>query len=171
MVEDLHWYAVYTKPCWEKKVARTMAEKGIEHYCPLQKVIRKWSDRKKTLLEPLFKSYVFVRIARQSAYRAKEVDGVLHFVHFLGKPAMIADHEIDSIKRFLDIHHHIKIDKCAVQVNDNVRINAGPFMNMRGTVLDVNHKTLRVYISSLGLALTADPLNVDCIHQPLAANG
>jgi len=41
------WHAVYTKPCWEKKVANLLELKKIEHYCPLQKVYRQWSDRKK----------------------------------------------------------------------------------------------------------------------------
>ena len=56
------WYAVYTKPRWEKKVNSLLLQKGIEVYCPLNKVRRKWSDRIKTIEEPLFKSYVFVKI-------------------------------------------------------------------------------------------------------------
>ena len=59
--EAYFWYAVYTKPRWEKKVAERLLEKGIDHYCPLNKVIRQWSDRKKAILEPIFKGYVFVR--------------------------------------------------------------------------------------------------------------
>jgi transcription antitermination factor NusG len=55
------WYAVYTRPRWEKKVAALLLHKGIESYCPLNKVRRRWSDRTKTIEEPLFKSYVFVK--------------------------------------------------------------------------------------------------------------
>ena len=50
------WHAVYTKPRWEKKVAALLDAKGIEYYCPLNRVVKQWSDRKKTVLEPLFKS-------------------------------------------------------------------------------------------------------------------
>jgi transcription antitermination factor NusG len=57
-----HWYALYTKPRWEKKVHALLTDKKIESYCPLNKVRKKWSDRMKTVEEPLFKSYVFVRV-------------------------------------------------------------------------------------------------------------
>ncbi|HMJ47328.1 MAG TPA: transcription termination/antitermination NusG family protein, partial [Ferruginibacter sp.] len=53
------WYVVYTRPRWEKKVAATLDERGVENYCPLNRVNRQWSDRKKVVLEPLFKGYVF----------------------------------------------------------------------------------------------------------------
>ena len=56
------WLAVYTRPRWEKKVDQLLKEKGTESYCPLNKVRRKWSDRVKLIEEPLFKSYVFVKI-------------------------------------------------------------------------------------------------------------
>jgi transcription antitermination factor NusG len=60
------WYAIYTRPRWEKKVNFLLQGKGIESYCPLNKVRRKWSDRIKTIEEPLFKSYVFVKIDESS---------------------------------------------------------------------------------------------------------
>ena len=51
-------------------------EKKIESYCPLNKVRKKWSDRMKTVEEPLFKSYVFARVndeeQTQSAYDRRE---------------------------------------------------------------------------------------------------
>ncbi|MBP1652940.1 MAG: NusG antitermination factor, partial [Bacteroidetes bacterium] len=56
------WYAVYTKPRWEKKVAESLIRKQVETYCPINRVTHQWSDRKKVVEEPLFKSYVFVRI-------------------------------------------------------------------------------------------------------------
>jgi transcription antitermination factor NusG len=56
------WFAIYTRPRWEKKVHKLLEEKGIECYCPLNKVHRKWSDRIKIVEEPLFKSYVFVKL-------------------------------------------------------------------------------------------------------------
>jgi len=57
-----NWYAVYTRPKWEKKVAELLSRKRIENYCPLHKSIKQWSDRKKTIFEPLFNSYVFVHV-------------------------------------------------------------------------------------------------------------
>ena len=76
----LYWFAVYTKPRWEKKVARLLDEQGIENYCPLNKVVKQWSDRKKVVLEPLFKSYVFVRVAEEQKWELKKINGILNFI-------------------------------------------------------------------------------------------
>ncbi|MBL0358846.1 MAG: UpxY family transcription antiterminator [Chitinophagaceae bacterium] len=63
---------MYTKPRWEKKVACLLDEKGIENYCPLNKVVKQWSDRKKVVLEPVFKSYVFVKILEDKKWDLKK---------------------------------------------------------------------------------------------------
>src|SRR6185369_1134152 len=96
------WFAVYTKPRWEKKVSVFFTERGIESYCPLNKVHKQWSDRVKLVEEPLFKSYVFVHIPKNGQAAVRLVNGVLNFVYWLGKPAVIKQVEIDRIKRFLN---------------------------------------------------------------------
>ena len=95
------WYALYTKPRWEKKIDSVLIRKGVESWCPLQKIERQWSDRKKIIEDPLFKSYVFVRIDSLEKTKVLMTDGVLNFVHYLGKPAVIKDEEVDNIKRYL----------------------------------------------------------------------
>ena len=82
------WFAIYTRPRWEKKVNHLLLQKGIESYCPLNKVRRKWSDRIKTIEEPLFKSYVFVRIADEERTPVRMTNGVVNFVYWNGKPAL-----------------------------------------------------------------------------------
>ncbi|MES1159526.1 MAG: UpxY family transcription antiterminator, partial [Bacteroidota bacterium] len=96
------WYAVYTKPRWEKKVYALLTEKGMEAYCPLNKVKKKWSDRVKWVDEPLFKSYVFVSIPEDEQTAVRMVSGVVNFVYWLGKPAVIKDKEIALIRSFLN---------------------------------------------------------------------
>ncbi len=54
----------------KREVAGLLALYGIEHYCPLQRIQRKWSDRKKIIMEPLFKSYVFVRVPGERTIRS-----------------------------------------------------------------------------------------------------
>jgi len=88
------WLVVYTKPRWEKKVNTSLVKKGIEAYCPLNKVRRKWSDRMKTIEEPLFKSYVFVKVEDAGMTEVRFVDGVLNYVYWNGKPAIVREEEI-----------------------------------------------------------------------------
>ena len=105
------WYAIYTRPRWEKKVNYLLQGKGIESYCPLNKVRRKWSDRIKTIEEPLFKSYVFVKIDEEIRTNVRMTDGVINFVYWNGKPAVIKEREIQTIRRFLDEHENVELVK------------------------------------------------------------
>ena len=149
------WLVIYTKPRWEKKVAKLLTEKGVDCYCPLNKVSRKWSDRMKIVEEPLFKSYVFVKIGDAERTKVRMTDGVLNFVFWLGKPAVVKANEIENIKRFLGEHESVQLQKLEVKVNQRVKITAGIFMDQIGEVLQVNSKTVKIAITSLGCMLVA----------------
>lgn len=153
--KSVSWFAVYTKPRWEKKVAGLLAKRGIDHYCPLNKVVKQWSDRKKVILEPLFSSYVFVRISETDKWKIKEIDGILNYVYWLGKPASIPNEEIETIKRFLNEHQSVQVHQLKLKTKDQVRILSGPFMDMQATVLSASGKQVRVQIPSLNIALSA----------------
>ncbi|MES2849378.1 MAG: UpxY family transcription antiterminator, partial [Bacteroidota bacterium] len=117
-----YWYAVYTKPRWEKKVASLLSEKGIENYCPLNKVIKQWSDRRKVILEPVFKSYVFVKIDEANKWDLKKINGILNFVYWLGKPAIIKSAEIENIDSVINSYYDLKLEKTVVNPNGVVHI-------------------------------------------------
>jgi transcription antitermination factor NusG len=150
------WYAVYTKPHWEKKVAELTNSRKLESYCPTNMVIRQWSDRKVKLYEPLFTSYVFVRINEKQINEVRQVPGIINFVYWLNKPAVIKDNEIDSIKMFLNEYKNIKLEKVPLQVNDKVRVMNGPLMDYVGDILEVNNKKVKVALPSLGYMMTAE---------------
>ena len=130
--------------------------KGIESYCPLNKVRRKWSDRIKTIEEPLFKSYVFVKIDEEARTDVRMTDGVINFVYWNGKPALIKEREIQTIKRFLDEHENVELVKIELKPEQRVKVIAGPLMDQEGKVLEVKNKQVRVAIDSLGYMLVAD---------------
>ncbi|HEY2721136.1 MAG TPA: UpxY family transcription antiterminator, partial [Chitinophagaceae bacterium] len=123
------WYAVYTRPRWEKKVNLLLLEKGVESYCPLNKIKRKWSDRLKTIEEPLFKSYVFVKVGDEEKIRVRMTSGVINFVYWNKKPAIVKEKEIQTIKRFLDEHENIEVYPKELKLNDRVRITSGSLMD------------------------------------------
>lgn len=152
----LYWFAVYTKPRWEKKVAKLLDEQGIENYCPLNKVIKQWSDRKKVVLEPLFKSYVFVRIADEEKWELKKINGILNFVYWLGKPARIKDEEIAVIKKFLNEFSEVHIEEQnQLKLNSTVRVKQGVMMNYKGILIELSGKKAKVKIESMGVQLYA----------------
>lgn len=150
------WYALYTHAKWEKKVASIFTKKNIENYCPLNKVLRQWSDRKKIVYEPLFTCYVFARVNEKERISVLQTDGVLNYVSWQGKPAVIRDSEIEAIKNFLLEHSNVTLEKLHIDVNDKVRITHGAFMEHEGIVMEVLGKSVRVSLPTLGYILTAE---------------
>ena len=150
-----NWYAVYTKPRWEKKVHSRLEEKGIEAYSPLNRVRKKWSDRMKWVEEPLFKSYVFVKIAEEDKTRVRMVDGVVNFVYWLGKPAVIKNAEIEAIRNFLNEYDEVVAEPIELAKNMKVTIRGGALMDKEGKVIQVFNNKVQVVIESIGYALVA----------------
>lgn len=149
------WLAIYTRPRWEKKVNQLLQQKGLESYCPLNKVRRKWSDRMKTVEEPLFKSYVFVKVSEEDRAAVRLTTGAINFVYWNGKPAVIKEKEISAIKRFLNEYEFVEARPLELKVNQRVRVTNGTLMDQEGKVLDLRNKTAKVAIDSLGYILIA----------------
>jgi len=155
MTTTKKWYAVYTRPRWEKKVTHSLTTKKIESYCPLNMVQKQWSDRKKIILEPLFNSYVFVFAESKEFTAIKQSDGVINFVHWLGNPAVIREEEIDAIRNFLLEYKNVKLEKGDVNISAHVRIASGPLMDVQGKVIEIGQKTVKVYLPTLGYQMVA----------------
>ena len=149
------WLAIYCRPRWEKKVNQLLTEKGLESYCPLNKVRRKWSDRMKIVEEPLFKSYVFVKVNDQDRSEVRMTDGVINFVYWDGKPALIKEKEINAIRLFLNEYENVEVKPMELELNQRVKITTGSLMDQEGKVIELNRKTVKIAIDSLGYVLVA----------------
>jgi transcription antitermination factor NusG len=163
------WFAIYTKPRWEKKVYQLLVAKGVETYCPLNKVKKKWSDRIKTVEEPLFKSYVFVKVDDTERTKVRLTNGVVNFVYWNKKPAIIREKEIETIKRFLNDHENVTVQPLELAVNQLVTFTSGTFMDLKARVLDIRKKEVKVAINSLGCELIAvvDKNKIELIDDAL----
>jgi transcription antitermination factor NusG len=156
MSNEKRWYAVYTRARWEKKVADLLNRRKVENFCPLNKIVRQWADRKKTIYEPLFTSYVFVHASEMEQLAIQKTDGIMNFVYWLGKPAVIKDEEINTIRLFLEEHNNIRLEQIHVNITDRVRIIHGPLANREGDVLEVKRNSVRVTLPSLGYDMIAE---------------
>jgi transcription antitermination factor NusG len=151
------WYVLYTRSRCEKKVAALLQKRGFESYCPLNKLLKQWSDRKKLILEPLFTSYVFIQLEKDQLGLAKSATSdIVNFVYWLGKPAVVKDAEIDGIKQFLGGYNNVKLEKIRVNLNDTVRILDGPLVNVHGQVVSIGNTKVRMQLPSLGFLMTAE---------------
>jgi len=149
------WYVVYTRPRWEKKVYGLLFKKGLEVYCPLNRMRKKWSDRVKWVEEPLFKSYVFIRAVEDELPMVRLISGVLNFVYWLGKPAIVKDRDIELIRKFLNDYNEVEVEPIELQKDARVTIRRGVLMNRQAKVVKVMNKRVRVVIESIGYALVA----------------
>ena len=153
--ENTHWYVVYTRPRWEKKIAKLLDEKGIENYCPLNKVRRQWKDRKKIILEPLFKGYLFVKMEESKKWDIKMIDGIINYVYWLKKPAIVKEDEINTIRKFLNEFENVDVVELDLKASAKVVVTKGILMNYKGIVLEVIGNKARVQIDSMGIRLSA----------------
>jgi len=160
------WYAVYTRPRWEKKIHGILGQKGTESYCPLNKVRRKWSDRIKVVEEPLFKSYLFVHIDEDEITKVRMTNGVVNFVYWQGKPAIVKDKEIDVIRKFLKEYEDVVAAPIHLRPDGRVRIQQGIFMDKEATVIRVQGNKVQVIIESIGYSLVAlvDKSNLELVR-------
>ncbi|MBN2028712.1 UpxY family transcription antiterminator [bacterium] len=166
----IHWYALYTRSRYEKKVNDQLKDKGIESYLPLRNVLRKWSDRKKWIEEPLFRCYVFVHVDPVTRFQALQTYGCVRYVTFNSKPAIVRDEEIENIRRIL--RESPDVEPCTgLSRGDIVEIVCGPLSGLRGRLEAIhNQRRLIVSIESIhqALRLNVDGLDVKVIEKTKA---
>ncbi|WP_276382075.1 UpxY family transcription antiterminator [Flavobacterium sp. H4147] len=149
----MNWYVLYTKPKWEKKVAEKLTQMGIVCYCPLISQIKQWSDRKKKVEVPLFNSYVFVQMADSDRNSVFQIAGVVRYLFWLGKPAIVRDEEINIIKTSLQSDNIADISVTSIQVGDKIKLESGAFSNQSAIVKEVSKNYYVLVLESLGCVL------------------
>jgi transcription antitermination factor NusG len=157
-----NWYVVYTVPNLEKRIHQELGKKNIKAYLPMQRVIRQWSDRRKELQIPLFPNYVFINTTEKKRSMLYDINGVLRFITFNGKPAVVSDDEILSIMRFentvFDVEPHL------VQ-GDNVIITNGPFTGLQGKLFSKRGKQrFGIRLKSINQSLSLE-VPVSCLRK------
>ena len=96
------WLVLYVKHNCEKKVHQRLLDLGIETYLPTLTVVRQWSDRKKKLQVPAVSGIVFVRLPITEKNKVFSVAGAVRYLFMDGVVAQVPNHEIESMKRYLD---------------------------------------------------------------------
>lgn len=149
----LDWFVIYTKPQQEKKVAQGLESLGIEVFCPLVTEVKQWSDRKKKVTVPLIKSYVFVKIEESKRNAVFEIPGVVRYLFWLGKPAIVRDVEITALRDSLS-KPYTEVKVVPYTVGTKIKIPEGPFQNSEGTVVKISAKYITVALEQLGMVVS-----------------
>lgn len=151
------WYAVYTRPRFEKQVLKGLLDQGIDAYLPLIKTMRQWSDRKKMVEIPLFSSYVFVHIDRRFYDQVLQTHGVVKYITFEGKAATIPPDQIDNLKIIVNSNEKVETTWETRRKGDKVIVTAGSLKGLRGELItDGDRKRVLVRIDSIDQNLTVE---------------
>jgi transcription antitermination factor NusG len=149
------WYVLYTKPKAEKRVADFLSNMNLEVFCPTVIEVRQWSDRKKKVKIPLFNSYVFINIKERERYKVFDVPGVVKYLFWLGKPAVVRDVEIETIRQWLEGDELEEVSVGDLSPGDKVIINSGAFKDQEAIVKEVGSRRMKLILLSLGCTVNA----------------
>jgi len=143
------WIAVYTRPRHEKTVEQELINKGFETYLPILRERRKWSDRKKWVEFPMFRSYVFTRITFNEVIPVLEIIGVVKIIKFGNKPAIVQDVHIEGIKLMIEGGYNPQATDYFLR-GDHVEVRDGPLKGLAGEVVRLHdHDRLVIRIDAI----------------------
>lgn len=159
------WYAVYTKSRWEKKVYERLQQNDIVCYLPFIKTLKQWSDRKKWIEEPLFKSYIFVKIFEKEYIDVLSVIGVVSFVKIAGAFVSIPEQQIIAVKEFLLSGEKLPNENEILTPGDKIEIKKGLLIGLIGILVKVKgkHKVI-IEIEAVGQSIS---VNIPLSHLKL----
>jgi len=148
------WYAIYTRPCHEKKINEQLFKEGIESYLPLQTTVRQWSDRKKEIHIPLFPCYIFVFTSAKEYFKALNIPGVIRYVTFEGKAVPIPEKQINYIKNILKQDIEVSVINEKMDIGQPVEIIAGPLIGINGELIEyANNKRVIIRLDEINKTL------------------
>ena len=148
----MDWFALYTKPHNEIKVAEKLLSMGIEAYCPTIVVEKQWSDRKKKIQQPLLNSYVFVKVNEKERGLVFAVPGVVRYLFWLGKPAVVKELEVQAIKQMLQ-EKYKDITVATLEVGKKIILQEGAFKGVEATLKEQKGNKTILVLDCLGITL------------------
>ena len=138
-----------------------MEKSGIDVYCPIVKEVRQWSDRKKTVEVPLFSSYLFVHLAPKERELVYAAPGVVRYLFWLNRPAVVKDQEIETLKSWLS-GEVLAAKVQNLQAGDSLCIHQGPFKGKDGVIQSVNANRVQLVLKELGLKVSITTQDAIC---------
>ena len=146
-----NWYILVTKPKHEIKVATQLSALDVEVYCPVIDETKIWSDRKKTIPVPLFKSYVFVRLNEKERKSVFSVRGIVRYMFWLGKPAIVRDDEIETLRNWLSDETVDEVILSQFKPGEQLTIKHGVLKDKNAIVQEIGKKRVKLMIPGLGV--------------------
>lgn len=148
------WFVVWTEARAEKKVAERFGAAGHHVWLPTYTSRRRWSDRWKEVVQPLFSGYCFARPQSENWQGLLRTPGVLTLVKEGGAPARLADDYVSSLRRTIEtpeLEPEPVPDFESPALGSEVVVQEGPLAGFRGVVREVRSgRKLIVWVATIG---------------------
>ena len=161
-----NWYALYTAPRHEKRVADQISQRGIDCFLPLYRSVRRWKDRRKELALALFPGYVFVQMELQNRLRVLQLPGAVRLVTFNGQPAVLPEQEIENLRARLSGAGNVEPHPY-LSVGRRVRVCSGPLQGLEGIIVrskDRCRVVLSIHLIMRSVAVEVDEGDLEFIR-------
>ena len=147
----MSWFVLCVKSQQERKVTDILRKMNVEVYCPMIKETRIWSDREKVVETPLFKSYVFVNLTEKYRGIVFGAPGVIRYLFYMGKPAVVRDEEIWEIKKWLAEGDTNNLHELAEIIpGSQIVVQKGLLKDHEGTVYWINKSNISFVLKEMG---------------------
>ena len=152
MTNKKNWYVIITKPRSEQKVAIRLEDLGVEVYCPVRTEVRQWSDRKKKVKVPVLPSMLLVHLKNVDRDLVFSASGVVRYLFWLGKPAIVSSHEIEILKETLNSDYtQVSIEK--MTVGNVIAVEGFGTIKEKGTIKYISGNQCWVVLHNLGFVI------------------
>ncbi len=144
-----HWYALHAKPHKERQVGKFLEAEGFEVYLPLLPASKR--SRRKPL--PFFSCYLFAHLDGKLSFSSVQwTPGLRRIVSFGGKPAVVPDDVISTIKQRLDWMHDSGQTTYPFQPGDRVAVRRGPLADLEAIFEErlSSRERARILVACLG---------------------
>jgi transcriptional antiterminator RfaH len=142
----------------EKAVYDRFIDQGIEAFLPLERKLRKWSDRKKWVEVPYINSYVFVKSSEKEYFDVLNTFNVVRFVAFEGQAAIIPEWQIDVMKKIVSSKESFHFSSHRFQKGEKIVIESGVLTGFSGEVIhdSTGKKKVLIRIDQIGYSLVVE---------------
>jgi transcription termination/antitermination protein NusG len=127
------WYALYTRHQHEKSIAQHLGQLGFDVFLPLYREVHQWKDRRKTVVLPLFPSYVFFAGDLNRMFEILNLPGVCSLVSTGGKVSIIPAAELEAVRRAVTSRLAVE-PHSYLRCGERVRVHSGPMAGVEGIV-------------------------------------
>ena len=151
---ERHWYVARVGSCQEKKLSAALESRGVEHYLPVRREVRRWSDRRKVVDALVLPRFVFVRCTNPERLQLLASEPRIRgFLSLLGEPAVVRDAEMETFRRMVENGGGVSVTSEPLAPGDRVRVLDGPLAGLECELVSVGGgRCLAVRLGLLGTA-------------------